>query len=292
MKFIDSHAHVHFPAYKDDIDDVLTRAREADIGIVTVGTEISTSMSAVDFAEKHDNVWATIGVHPGHVCDQDYIDTNEFSNDHFTDNHHHGQSFDEAAFARLVVHPKVVAIGECGLDYYHLAEKNVDDVMREKHAQQEALREQLAFASVYNKPLVVHCRPGNTPDTAMAHADQARLMREEIERGGLARRGVIHCFTGTIEEANVYRGLGFLISFPGIVTFGKNVMEVAKNVPLESILIETDCPYLTPAPHRGKRNEPLYVTLVAQKIADLKGVPLDDVAAITTQNAVTLFQIS
>ena len=153
-----------------------------------------------------------------------------------------------------------------------------------KADQTESVRAQLQFASEFNKPVVIHCRD--------AHADQAALLREEIARGGLQRRGVIHCFTGTADEAAMYRELGFLVSITGIVTFGKNVQEAVRQIPLSQIMLETDAPYLTPAPFRGKRNEPQYISHIAAKIAELHGVSVDEVARVTTENAVRLFGLS
>ncbi len=285
MYLIDSHAHLHFPAFDNDIDEVMKRAQDNDIGLVTVGTKFSTSESGIAFAEKHDNVWCTIGLHPSHVHDHSFVDENE---EHASAPSPEGE-FDEERYSQLVSHPKVVAIGEFGLDYSRVPEgMKVDEF---KTDQQKVARQQLHFATQYKKPVVIHCRGGVHDDVSGAHEDMRKLIGEEINRGGLERRGVIHCFTGTVEDAAKYAELGFLISVTGIVTFGQSVASAIRSIPLEQMMVETDCPYLSPAPFRGKKNEPANVRLVAQAIADLKGVSLDEVARVTTANAVRLFDL-
>jgi TatD DNase family protein len=287
FKLIDTHAHVHFQAYKDDMDEVVKRALERGIGMVTIGTQSTTSKKGIELAEKYEGVWCTIGLHPNHLHAQEFFDDNELppemkGDEDSTKVKTRSEKFDPAYYAELVKHPKVVAIGEFGLDYFRIPPGA--DLESVKADQFLAVRQQLHFATQYQKPVVIHCRD--------AHADQAALLKEEIDNGGLERRGVIHCFTGTAKEAAVYRELGFYVAFGGIVTFGKNVMEAAKEVPLEQIVLETDAPYLTPAPNRGKRNEPLGVEIVAQKIAELKGISLEEVAKVTTENAQKLFGLS
>lgn len=298
FRFIDTHCHVHFQAYKDDVDDVVRRSLDDGIGMITVGTQSTTSKNGIALAEKYDGVWCTIGLHPNHLHRQEFVDDDEMAPDDKmrplvaieTDGvkiKTREEHFDPEYYRALVRHPKVVAIGEFGLDYYRLP-PNVD-IEKLKHDQADAVRMQLRFATETDKPVVIHCRDGSDVPSASAHADQAALIEEEIARGGLKRRGVIHCFTGTATEAARYGELGFLVSITGIVTFGKNVQEMVRAVPLEQIMLETDAPYLTPLPYRGKRNEPRYVEYVAQKIAELKGVSVDEVATITTSNAARLF---
>ncbi len=285
FSLIDSHAHLHFPAFDKDIADVLTRMRDANIGLVTVGTKLATSQSGIGFAEMNENVWCTIGLHPGHVHDHNFVDENEETHDVPTPE----REFDEEKYAALVAHPKVVAIGEFGLDYSRVPEGM--DVETFKNDQRNVARAQLRFATKYGKPVVIHCRGGATADVTGAHDDMRALIAEEIGRGGLEKRGVVHCFTGTAEDARKYAELGFLISVTGIVTFGKSVAAAVKEIPLEQMMIETDCPYLAPVPHRGKRNEPANVALVAQAIADLKGISFAEVAKVTTENAMKVFNI-
>lgn len=287
LRFIDTHCHVHFRAYREDMDMVVQRALEAGVGMITVGTQSTTSKNGLALAEKYNGVWATIGLHPNHLHAQEFLDENELPpgvKDDVAEADSvkiktRAERFDPEYYRELAKHPKVVGIGEFGLDYYRVPPGV--DVDKMKADQADAVRAQLAFATEVHKPVVIHCRD--------AHADQAVLIGEEIARGGLARRGVIHCFTGTAEEAAKYGELGFYVSIPGIVTFAKNVQEAVRQIPLEQMLIETDAPYLTPAPFRGKRNEPAYVAHTAAKVAELKGVSVDEVARITTENAVRLF---
>lgn len=290
-RFIDTHCHVHFQAYKNEMDEIVQRALTAGIGMITVGTQSTTSKNGIALAEQYDGVWCTIGLHPNHLHAQEFLDENELPPGVKEDIEEGGGSatiktraekFDSDYYRELAKHPKVVAIGEFGLDYYRVPPGV--NVSQMKADQTEAVRAQLQFATEVNKPVVIHCRD--------AHADQVVLLKEEIERGGLERRGVIHCFTGTTEEAAAYREIGFLVSITGIVTFAKNLQEAVLNIPLEQIMIETDSPYLTPAPFRGKRNEPAYVEHVAAKIAELKGVSVDEVAKVTTANAVRLFNLA
>ena len=289
MKFIDTHCHVHFRAYDEDMDAVIRRAQEQGIGMITVGTQSTTSRNGIEVAEKYDNVWTTIGLHPNHLHAQEFVDENELPPGIIDDVKEAGmdkvktraERFDPEYYRELAKHPKVVGIGEFGLDYYRIPPGA--DLETVKRDQAEAVRQQLRFATEVDKPIIIHCRD--------AHDDMTKLVEEEIASGGLPRRGILHCFTGTPEEARRYVDLGFYISFSGIVTFGKNVMETAKSVPLSSILIETDAPYLTPAPYRGKRNEPGYVVEVARKIAELHSISLEEVAKVTTENARKVFKI-
>lgn len=296
FSLIDSHAHLHFPAFDADGAEVLQRVRDENIGLITVGTKLATSQSGIRFAEMYENVWCTIGLHPGHVHDHHFVDENEEVNNAPSPE----REFDEEKYAALVTHPKVVAIGEFGLDYSRVPEGM--DMETFKEDQRRVVRAQLRFATKHGKPVAIHCRGGVTADVtplrsssfegqAGAHDDMRTLIAEEIERGGLEKRGVIHCFTGTVEDAKKYADLGFLISITGIVTFGKSVAAAVKEIPLEQMMIETDSPYLAPVPHRGRRNEPANVALIAQAIADLRGIPLTEVARVTTENAVRLFRL-
>lgn len=283
MQFIDTHCHVHFEAYKEDMDEVVQRALDGGVQMITVGTQTTTSKNGIALAERYDGVWATIGLHPNHVHKQEFFDENELPEEERPTGKikTRSEAFDEAYYRELVSHPKVVAVGELGLDYYRLPEGQDPNQLIED--QKREAKKQIAFASQFNKPVVVHCRD--------AHEDQFDLLKAEIDGGGLNRRGVIHCFTGTVEDAERYASIGFKTSITGIVTFSKELQAVVKEIPLEQLMIETDSPYLTPAPNRGKRNEPLYVKDVAKVIADLKGVSLEEVAARTTETAKALFQI-
>lgn len=288
---IDSHCHVHFNAYKEDMDEVIRRTRADGVALITVGTQATTSKKGLEVAEAYDGVWATVGLHPNHLIEQEFWDDDELPPEEQATPKikTRAERFDLAYYRELAKHPKCVAIGECGFDYYRLPEGT--DLEAIKKVQEEAVRLQFDLATEMDLPVAIHCRD--------AHIDQARVIREYVESGRLARRGVIHCFTGTVEEAQVYIDLGFYISFTGIITFPPRKTEgefsalqrVVQALPLESILVETDAPYLTPVPHRGKRNEPAYVRHVAAKVAELKGISLEEVERVTTENAKKLFGI-
>lgn len=289
---IDTHCHVHFNAFKEDMDEVIRRTLEKGVFMVTVGTQATTSANGLKVAEKYEGVWATVGLHPNHLCEQEFFDEQELSNGTKVPGNPiktRCETFDHATYLELARHPKCVAIGECGLDYYRLPE-NVD--REETIAKQKVtVRQHFDLAHEVGLPVVIHCRD--------AHADQQAIIREYVEAGKLQRRGVIHCFTGTIEEAKVYVELGFLISFTGVITFPPRKTEgpisplqtVVRDLPLEHMMVETDSPYLTPVPHRGERNEPWMVQFVAAKISELKKVSLEEVGRVTTENAKRLFGI-
>lgn len=252
---IDSHAHVHFKDFEGKIEDVLSRARDAGVGlIVNVGTNLASSREVVALAEKHPEIFAVVGVHPHDVAK---MAENDFSE-----------------LKKLARHPRVVAVGEVGLDYYY--EHSPREV------QQERLADFVRLAREASKPLVIHCRD--------AFEDCFRIFDETKawEVGG-----VFHCFTGDAKTAAFIASKGFYVSFSGIVTFKKSValQEAAATAPVEKILVETDCPFLAPEPHRGKRNEPAYVRLVAQKIAALRSLTVEDIEAITTRNTKTVFRL-
>jgi TatD DNase family protein len=254
---IDSHAHIQGKEYAGEAAAVIERARAAGVEqIIAVGGagDMSSNTEAVALADSFDNVYATVGMHPHDAKDVGADDLEKLKD--------------------LTRHSKVVAVGETGLDYYY--DHSPRDMQRRVFAQF------IHMARETELPIVVHERD--------AASDGAELLRSEGE-GKL--RGVIHCFTGNYEAARAYLDLGFYISFTGIITF-KNadaLRDVVRRVPLERVLVETDSPYLTPVPHRGKRNEPAYVRLVAATVASVKGVTLEEVARVTTDNARQLFKI-
>ena len=251
--FIDSHCHLNFPELLEDLDSIL-----ASMKANNVGTALCISVSEPDFpsvlklAEEHDHLWASIGIHP------QYKNTPELS---------------EADLANYLKHPKVVAVGETGLDYFRSEEP--------LEWQRDRFRTHIRAAIAADVPLIIHTRA--------AKEDTMRILREE---GAERCRGVMHCFTEDWEMAQQAMELGFYISMSGIVTFknAKEVQEVALKTPLDRLLIETDSPFLAPAPYRGKRNDPSLVIHVAEKIAELKQIPLKLVKEATTQNFFDLFK--
>lgn len=291
FNFIDTHCHVHFQAYKEDMDEIVQKSLEEGVGMVTIGTQSTTSKNGIELAEKYDGVWATIGLHPNHLHAQEFFDANELPppgvKDDLKELKHpekvktRSEAFDPDYYRELVKHPKVVAIGEFGLDYYRIPEGLSKEQV--KQDQKIECQKQLQFASECDKAIVIHCRD--------AHDDQIELLKAEIDRGGLKKRGVIHSFTGTAEDAAKYRELGFLIGLNGILTFSKELQAEIKQVPLEQIVVETDSPYLTPPPNRGKRNEPRFVKFVAEKVAEIKGVSVEEVARVTNESARKVFNL-
>lgn len=256
--FVDSHCHIDFPELREKLPDVLAAMRgNAVTHALCISVTLTEWPDVMAVAESAPNVYATVGVHP------DYEDTEEPSVDQLVE---------------LARRPKVVGIGETGLDYYRLAQFR-DQTME---WQRERFRVHLRAARRAGKPLVIHTRS--------AADDTVRLMREE-DAAGVG--GVMHCFTESWDVARACMDLGFYISFSGIVTFknAKALHEVARQVPLERMLIETDSPYLAPVPFRGKTNQPAYVKHVAEGIAALRGISVDEVAAATTENFFRLFNI-
>ncbi len=283
MKLIDSHCHVHFNAYKDDMDEVIRRTLDKGVFMITVGTQQDTSKKGLEVAERYEGMWAAVGLHPNHTVEQTFWDDDELPPEKQATPKIKTRSelFDTEYYRELTKHPKCVAIGETGLDYYRIPE----GVSREEViAKQEAtVRAHFDLATEVALPVIIHCRD--------AYGPQADMIEEYVQAGKLSRRGVIHCFTGTEAEARRFIDQGFSISFSGIVTFAKELQTVAKALPLDKILVETDAPYLSPVPERGKRNEPWKVEYVAAKIAELHGVSVDEVAERTLKNTKAIFKI-
>ncbi len=253
--FFDSHAHLDDLKYDDDRQVMLTRAKESGISyIVNVGYDVPSSKRSIALSEKYNFIYAAVGIHPHDAAAEGAGGLEEIR--------------------RLSAHPKVVAIGEMGLDYYRdLSPRDV---------QQEMFRKQIRLAIDLNKPIIVHDRD--------AHGEVMKILKdEEAEKVG----GVLHCFSGSLEMARECLEMGFYISIAGPVTFNnaKRLQEIVKAIPLDKLLIETDAPYLTPEPNRGKRNESAFVVYVAQKISELKGLPIEDIAQAATSNAKMLFGI-
>ncbi len=246
---VDSHAHLDDKAFGADLPAVLARAREAGVTrIVTIGTSLDSSRRAREIAEREPDVWFSPGIHP-HEADAP------------------GPVDDLRELAR---HPRAVAVGETGLDYFK---------KYASHPNQKALfLKHLEIAREAGKPVSIHCRD--------AHADAAAILREHAPL-----RGVIHCFSGDAAAAEAYLALGFYLSIAGPVTYpnAKGLREAVRTVPLDRLMVETDCPLLTPQKHRGSRNEPAYVRYTAAEIANVKGVPLSELEAATTANARALF---
>jgi len=269
-KLIDVHTHVHFAAYKDDMRDVINRALSDDIWVVNVGTQQDTSEAAIKVAEEYDEgVYATVGLHPIHTAES-YHDEKELGGGDaakaFTSR---GEEFDKDIYIKLASHEKVVAIGECGLDYYRL-----DEETKEKQA--KVFIGQIEVAHAVSKPLMIHCRN--------AFEDLIKILKENKDKLK-EKAGITHFFTGTVDDAITLKELGFYFSFGGVVTFARDYDEAIKEIGLERIVLETDAPYVSPEPFRGKRNEPSYIKYTAEKIAGILDEDIKKVEKKTTENA-------
>lgn len=300
MIFYDTHSHVNFNAFRNDADGVIARALEAGVRMNVVGSQIDTSKRAVEFATKYpDQLRAVVGLHPVHLV-QMHLDEEEDSFDT------RAEVFDPEAYRTLLRSPLAVGVGECGLDYFRLPESAKDgtgatlDQAQIRALQQEVFRGQIKLAIEEQKTLMVHTRQGErardsagTNGGPNAYDDVYNILKSysfSLTTDDL--RVIMHCFSGTLDHARAFLDLGATLSFTGIITFknAKELHEVVRQTPLERICIETDSPYLAPEPHRGQRNEPLYVIEVAKAVAELKGIPLEQVAEQTTKNAIVLFE--
>ncbi len=259
MKLIDSHGHLTDETFETDLNEVIERAKDVGlVAIVSAGYDIFSSQKAIKLASENSMIYATAGVHPENYAD-----------------------FNLEEVENLIKNPKVVAVGEIGLDYHYFNGLEVKQINKIKDLQMSIFIKQIELANKYNLPIVVHSRDAMF-DTI-----------ETLKKYKTKKESLLHCYNGSIESARILMDLGYSFSFGGVTTFSnaKNVVEVVKELPIENILLETDCPYLSPEPYRGKRNEPKNVVYVADKIAKIKGMKIEDVAEITTQNAKRLFGI-
>lgn len=255
---IDTHIHLDDERYSDDLDEVLNRARVAGIGrFIIPGADPKNLPRAVEIAQKYDDIYFAIGVHP---YDMD--------------------AYNEEDFIKYINHPKCVAVGECGLDYFRL-EGSFEEKEIEKSRQKDVFIRQIEIAKKYKKPLIVHIRDASRDSLDL-------LLKHYAQEVG----GVLHCYNAD-EELLVLAKKGFYFGIGGVVTFknAKKLLHVLPKIPLEKILIETDGPYLTPTPHRGERNEPVYTKFIAQKISEILNIKQEDLEEISTNNSFKLFNI-
>ena len=251
MEFIDTHCHIYYDKYQDDIDDVINRANNNNVNhMICVGVDFESSEKSLFLSEKYKSVFATAGYHPHE---------SKFALHNYLDK-----------ISQLLKHPKVVAIGEIGLDYYY--------EHSDKKTQVKIFREQLELAKDLDVPVVIHNRESDND------------LYYNIKESKITK-GVIHCYSSDTKYAKKIFDLGLFVSFTGILTFSQSLQKVVKEIPLEKVMIETDSPYLTPIPHRGKRNEPHMVSLIAEKIADIKNISIEEVARTTTKTAKKFFGI-
>ena len=256
---IDTHIHLDDTRYREDLDEVLARAKEGGVTrYIIPGADITTLERAVALAERYESIYFAVGIHP-----------------------YDKEQYDEAALVRYIDHPKCVAVGECGLDYFRL-EGSDEEIAEEKRVQKEVFEAQIALAKRYKKPLIVHIRDASHDARVILETNQA----EEVG-------GVLHCYNAD-EELLVLAQKGFYYGIGGVLTFknAKKLVNVLPKIPHDRLIIETDGPYLTPHPHRGERNEPVYCTLVRDKMAELLDVSGEFIESLTTKNAKSLFNIS
>lgn len=277
--FIDIHSHLHDKAFNDDREKVLQDMKEYGVCSITVGTDLAMSKEAVALAEKHTNLYATIGLHPA---------------DNVT------EEFDKEAFeALLLKSKKIVAVGECGLDYHYIEtfferDKKEKDLSHNKDAeadrQQRIFQEQVTFACVHNLPLMLHGRP--TKKSMDAYEDMLHILENAKKVHGTKLRGNAHFFVGNIDIAKRFVDIGFTMSFSGVITFTHDYDDVVRYLPMTMIQAETDSPYATPAPFRGKRNTPMYVQEIVAKIAVLRNEPFEEVREQLLKNAKRIFDLT
>ena len=276
---IDTHAHVNFSFFKKDADEVIQRTLNEETWMINVGAEYKTSKRALALANKYEQgVYAAVGLHPIHL-----FETRANGADYSFNTR--AEVFNYDIYEKLAKFEKVVAIGEIGLDYYHIEAANADII---KKTQKKAFYEQLLLARKLDLPTIIHCR--------QAHDDMFECLKnfrkEHIDLIPKNRPwAVMHCFSGDEDLAWKYFDLGLIISFTGLITFSAQWDSLIRKAPLEKIMIETDCPFMTPEPHRGKRNEPIFVKYTAQRIAEIKNLSMEKVAEITTKNAKDFFNI-
>ncbi|MCK5320812.1 TatD family hydrolase [Candidatus Parcubacteria bacterium] len=274
---IDTHAHVNFSFFKKDADEVIQRTLNEKTWMINVGAEYKTSKRALALANKYEQgVYAAVGLHPIHLFETRASGENYDFNTR-------AEVFNYDIYEKLAKFEKVVAIGEIGLDYYHI---ETDDINLIKETQKKTFYEQLLLARKLDLPAIIHCR--------QAHDDMFEYLQDfRREYADLIPKNrpwaVMHCFSGDENLAWKYFDLGLMISFTGLITFSAQWDDLIRKVPLEKIMIETDCPFMTPEPHRGQRNEPIFVKYVAQRIAEIKNLSIKKIADITTKNAIEFF---
>jgi len=289
---VDSHCHINFISFKDDGDKVIADFLRENYALIIVGSQDSSSRRAIEYAEKYESgVYAAIGLHPIDLI-EDAEETVVMDGKPYIFKSRQ-EDFDREKYRMMAQSsPKVKAIGEVGLDYYYFEKYSEEQISVFKAKQAQVLRGFISLAEELGLPIIFHCR-GAKDDPYQAYDDLLNIIKEQLAAGKKIS-GVIHCFAGNAEQAKEFLALGLYIGFTGIITFKKKSEElqaIAKQAPLEKILIETDAPFLSPEPHRSERNVPAYVEFVARKIAELKNKSFNDISDATTKNAQELFKI-
>ncbi len=260
--YFDIHSHVTFKEYDQDLEEVLVRMKEESVHTITVGVDYATSKEAVEFAESHEGFYATIGLHPTDTVTE---------------------TFSVSDYAELAKNPKTVGVGECGIDYFRLEGGAVE----EKKRQWNEFEKQMHFAIEHDLPLMIHCRPKK--GTVDAYEEMATRLESEFKQVGEKLRGNMHFFVGNVDVARRFYDIGFTTSFTGVVTFAREYDEVIQFAPIDMLMTETDAPYASPVPFRGKRNEPLYVKYVVEALAKIKGSDVGIMQKALVANAERVF---
>jgi len=268
IKYFDIHTHVNFAAFDNDRDEVIKRAQDAGVGIINVGVDKKTSEEVVKLAHQNDGMFAIVGQHPSP--------------------HGELEDFDYDFYKKLANDPKVVAIGECGLDYFRHDTNTRMETNDTNKTQEKIFRKQIELAIEVNKPLMLHVRNG--PGRS-AYRDALSILESSLLNHKSTLSANFHFFAGSWDEAKAILDAGFYISFDGPITFARNYDEVIKNTPLDRIMSETDAPFATPAPYRGKRNEPAYVIEVVKKIAEIRGEDFEKVRVQLVKNTRSFFDL-
>jgi TatD DNase family protein len=260
-QYIDVHAHINFKDYDLDREDVIKNTLKQDTWMINVGTNLETSKQVVEIAHQYDRgVYAIVGLHPTEV---------------------ERERFDVEEFEKLVQDPKVVAVGECGIDVFR-----IEDPVKKTELiefQREDFIAQIELAVRYDKPIMIHAR--------QSYGEILEIIDAGLMSHGSRLRGNVHFFAGTVEEARKFLERGFTLSFTGVITFASQYDDLIKHIPLESMLSETDCPFVSPVPFRGQRNQPLYVKEVVSRIADIKGLDIEYIKKTLLENAKKQFKI-
>lgn len=277
MRIIDTHCHINISEFKDDAHDVIQTALDKGIYLIAPGTQNSTSERAVEYAHQHENVWAAVGLHPTQLFDMKAHDDEAVY-------YSRAEEFNYQYYKNLAHDKEVVAIGEVGLDYYHMPEGVSIEALREK--QIDILLQQFALAEELALPLIIHTRNGSSAYDCFADVLQL------IDDTGYSRC-VMHSYAGSLEYARKFIERGCMISFSGVITFknATNIHMLVRSLPLEHLMIETDSPYIAPEPHRGTRNEPANIVFIAERIAELQQVSMETVIRQTAENAKKFFNL-
>jgi TatD DNase family protein len=270
MKYIDIHCHLDLEDYDNDREEVIERMKRLGVGAITIGTDLMSSKKALEIAENKKVVWACVGIHP--------TSPRPLSEE---------EGMVELEFEKLVQNPKVVALGECGLDFFRVDSENLEE---ERKRQTELFEKQIHLAIKYGKALMLHCRSGSEVDAGKDAYDEVLSILASYKReSGERLFGNAHFFAGNLSQAKRFLDLGFTMSFTGVSTFTRDYDEVIKYIPQNSIMTETDSPFVAPVPHRGKRNEPAFVIEVLKKLAEIRGEMEENLRLSVLQNAQKIF---